>query len=880
MAEVRLDITVNDNGSVAVKQVAGALKEADSAAEKARKSVFSLSGAVNQIAIGAQRQIGVWLASSVSVDTFTRSVTAVLDVLHDAATAALEYSDKIVTMGQRTALSTDTLQVLAHVAKVGGTDLDTLAKSVVKMEVAIGKGDAAFKGLGLSVADLKKMSPDEAFERVGKAINAIGDPMARAAAGAAIFGKSFSEILPVLATDLSKAREEAQTLGLVIDGETLAASESLGDSIDTLSEAFDRMLERIGATITQSPALAGVIEQTASLVGTTSTFIERHAADITKWINIAILALAKLAEGIGLEIQLAAKLTKMTGTGWLMDLGKVEQLGKGIANLAEEYQKAILAKVKFNAIDMKGGGVMLPGHKLPKQGVVGNDFISEGQEAAARKAADLLQRRKDAEIKYMEESRTLWDKFYNDIDTMASKDMMTIINGSRKRAEQDLKDMSGRVDSKVLAELALAEFADMPATVEAVNVVVGKAKKSTYDWMDAVGALNDAFDAFGISSDSTLRKVTNTLVNVAQAGVGFAKSMQTGDVMGMITNGIKGVSAIVGGIKSLFGGASRAQKEAAEAAAKVAAEVTKNRDAYIKAAGGIDVLQAKAKSAGYTLDKLFDAKTVQEYEAAINELNGAFDKQKQANEALNAAMEKYGITIDQLGPKFAQQKLDEMAMSLLQDFELLKAAGVDLSVIYEKMGPDFEKYVQTVVASGGTIPEALRPIIEKMIELGLLTDQAGNKIDDIGQLHFAETLEDGIKSLIDTIHELVNALLGIPNVKLPAPQTTGGATTTGTGGGDRDPGYAAGGVVNVSPMGEYRKLHSQEAIVPIKNLGDFAAAIARNLNRSSAPAQSEPQQFHFYLDGEPVVASVARKLDGGSAAGLKVMSAIDKRRRR
>mgnify|MGYP001577507891 CR=1 FL=1 len=48
-----------------------------------------------------------------------------------------------------------------------------------------------------------------------------------------------------------------------------------------------------------------------------------------------------------------------------------------------------------------------------------------------------------------------------------------------------------------------------------------------------------------------------------------------------------------------------------------------------------------------------------------------------------------------------------------------------------------------------------------MVELGLLTDAAGNKLTDLGGLTFAETLSAGFDRVVEAINRLASALTGV-----------------------------------------------------------------------------------------------------------------------
>lgn len=188
------------------------------------------------------------------------------------------------------------------------------------------------------------------------------------------------------------------------------------------------------------------------------------------------------------------------------------------------------------------------------------------------------------------------------------------------------------------------------------------------------------------------------------------------------------------------------------------------RQDFIDSQGGLEALKFKAEEAGISLDKLFDTTNALELQDVIKGIIDQLDTQKEAQRLLNEAIDRYGITIEELGPKFAQQKLDEMAMQLLRDYELLIAAGVSNDTVLTKMAGDFSILAQNALKTGAAIPEALRGPLQRLIELGLLTGEDGEKLKSLEGINFEDNLNKSIKDVIAAIRDLVNALKGIPPV--------------------------------------------------------------------------------------------------------------------
>jgi TP901 family phage tail tape measure protein len=251
------------------------------------------------------------------------------------------------------------------------------------------------------------------------------------------------------------------------------------------------------------------------------------------------------------------------------------------------------------------------------------------------------------------------------------------------------------------------------------------------------------------------------------------------------------------------------------------------RDKFLETEGGFEALQKKL--VGLTdqdlVKKIFDAKTVEDFNGAVSEVMALLDMQTQAQEKLQGAIEEYGITTAELGPKWAQQQMDERALSLLEKWKLLEAAGVGVGTLLEKMGPDMAAFVQESITAGTAIPEAMRGVVEKLIESGQLLDENGEaytSVEDAG-VTFATTMEEKFVSLLDKITQMVNALLGIPtevntNVNVHTRYTDSGDNAR-DGGEDNDPAtpFATGGIVTQPTFGLVGEA-GPEAVIPLDQL--------------------------------------------------------------
>lgn len=123
----------------------------------------------------------------------------------------VELSSKFKKLSAETGINAEELQRLDHAAKKSSTTLDDLISGIIKMTVSMEKGlqgsqemRDAFSSLGITLDDLKTLSPQQVFEKLSDAVAASNDPVKTAGALSEIFGKNFKELLPLL----SKGSEE------------------------------------------------------------------------------------------------------------------------------------------------------------------------------------------------------------------------------------------------------------------------------------------------------------------------------------------------------------------------------------------------------------------------------------------------------------------------------------------------------------------------------------------------------------------------------------------------------------------------------------------------------------------------------------------------
>lgn len=164
-----------------------------------------------------------------------------VDKIKEFATGVLETADSLYKLSQKTGISVQDLSALKGAAEVSGVPFDALTGSLRKLSVNMieatsgnQKIAAAFKSLGVTVKDANgnlKSGGDVVKELADKFAN-IKDGPQKAAVAVALFGKTGSEIIPLLNRG-SAAIEEFTTS---IDQDFGARAEAFNDSIAIISK--------------------------------------------------------------------------------------------------------------------------------------------------------------------------------------------------------------------------------------------------------------------------------------------------------------------------------------------------------------------------------------------------------------------------------------------------------------------------------------------------------------------------------------------------------------------------------------------------------------------------------------------------------------------
>ncbi len=725
------------------------------------------------------------------------SALAVGTALFHLTEKAAAVGGKLNDLSEKTGLSVPALSRLSNAAQVAGTDIDQLTTATFKLQKGIGEdSEAVSKGLGkigLTIEQLKAAGPDRYLELIADGFKATEDPALRAAATTEIFKDKTGEMIPVLlklsdalkttadiplwsaeqAADaeqfemqLASLKVHAEALGLSLGRDLIPwVSAFVGYAVD-LGEILVPLTGKMTG-LTSLAHIAGEAWRTAAagvrmFRGEVEKMpaIPKPPAGYAEWLK-HVAALGKGPDSLGNLAEVILDLTEQQRLHEL-ELSKAATAHKKAEDAATKHREA----AEKLAETLRKLEVIMPGLRI----AVGELDTTELKAIETHlKNVEALGKVREAAIKLQATLRALQrDDFAFDLtglENVGTKtDDIERLKAQIKAAADATKEwhqtVAGLAQSFAqLAQIGGDSFGDLARDIGTAVVAFDMATRAVDAYKNATTSAGKAAAAasFIAGSAAALAQATATGSTKSRTASGAASGAAMGSAFGPWGTAIgAGVGALVGFLRG----------QAAEKS------VNKIREAFVQAAGGLAELDKRAHEAGITLEHLLDAKTPEAYTAAIEELNAAIQFQEDAIGKVEAAVKKYGFSIEELGPAFARQQLDKQAQVLYEDFQLLTAAGIPLENVLKKMAPDINAFVQTALKAGTEIPASMKPILQKMIEHGDLLDENGNAYESLEAtgLSFSETMTEGFKKLIASVEKLTAAIarsLGLALEGLP-----------------------------------------------------------------------------------------------------------------
>ncbi len=692
-----------------------------------------------------------------AVNLVERAISSVISF----GKAAIDAAGHTVDLSAKLGVSTIAVQKWEFVAKQTGATIDDFASAAFKLGIRLsGGGDSVEKSvdaLGLSLAALRQQKPEAQFDALVEALGKVLDMNKRNELGVALFGKRWESIAPAV----------AQGYKQIADGANLASDAQL-QALDKAADAWDAFVDRQEKSVQAFLGNVVMMGEGLNKSGVLTT-LEGLAAlgplDVFRGIGTAVIGGAKpsgpaLGPELPAEFKQTVQATAKATTDYAQALAAAR---KEVAALTPEQRKQIDAARELGAkVDdlADAYGVSEEAIRLynaqTTQSVKATKETTKEIDQLWKATQHFLSEANNAEgVRRMNQDLEVLTASSSKATKELQKLAMVAVPG-------EVKDQLWNQGGGLIADLTKA----VPAAISSQDV--GKAFGTTlgdglkFGVKSAFGNLGPIIMQALTGGGDIIKSIGGLfgghLATSISENLGSKLKVALGETLGgALGSIIPGLGTLLGSlagkafsaIKGLFSGGE-------------GAKTNDLRDKTFEAAGGFDYLNEKAAAAGITLERVLSAKRIKDFDSAWAELQMRLGEAEADQERLTKALEKYGFALEEMPKKFQQSELDKQARELIEDWRVLTAAFEGTTVVNAKMAESINDYLRTALKVGAEIPAAMKPILQSMVDQGVLVDENGEKITDLEKagVKFSETMTQGFDRVVMKLQELIDKLNG------------------------------------------------------------------------------------------------------------------------
>ena len=256
----------------------------------------------------------------------------------------IESGEGLSRLSQKTGMSVSALSVLKKAADYAGVSIDEVETAVLKsgkaMEEAYGGNKttiAAFSAIGISLADIKKQTPDQMFHTIASAIGSIKEPVDRAYAAFLLYGRSGAQMLPLI-NNLSELEARAKKFGGAMSALNASRAKELGESFKDIQYAFASMSSALVSVL--APALQTVVGYMANAAVSVRDWVKENKGIAIGAVLVAGVlgamgsALLSIGAAAGVASFAIGGLSTMIGTMYTTLAPMIPLIGGVVAALA------------------------------------------------------------------------------------------------------------------------------------------------------------------------------------------------------------------------------------------------------------------------------------------------------------------------------------------------------------------------------------------------------------------------------------------------------------------------------------------------------------------------------------------------------------------
>lgn len=366
--QAQMDAKGVDKQSEAYRTIQREIIEAESKLKTFNTQLRKI-GQVNLRAMSEQfKQIGTSLESAGrSMRGLSAAAAAVATAIGAVTVKSAKWADDLTTMSKKYSIGTKELQKYSAAAELVDTDVETIAKSHVKLEKTMltaskGTGTAAdaFKALGVEVtnADGSLRDGDQVWQETIAALGKMENETERDAYAMTLMGKSAAELNPLIEDGGETYQKFAETLAKYdldfVDQDMLDRANDFNDSLDTMKAIGMVAFQQLGTQL--AAYLAPAMEKVVDVVGRLANWFSQlspRTQTIIAGIAAVVAVVAPLLIGLGKVSFAISSIISLIATVGPAIVGIIATLGPIILIIGAVVAAGVLLYKNWDTIKAK-----------------------------------------------------------------------------------------------------------------------------------------------------------------------------------------------------------------------------------------------------------------------------------------------------------------------------------------------------------------------------------------------------------------------------------------------------------------------------------------------------------------------------------------------
>lgn len=185
--------------------------------------------------------------------------TAILNGIKNQVSAAVDYADTLSNLSARLKVSVGFLQDVEAIGTPAGVSMESMAKAakLLAQNLDSPKAVGSLQSMGLSFEQIRAMKPEDQFLTIARSLADIEDPIARANAGAALFGRGWDEVAGAFEGDIDSILANTTKM----TDQQVAALDKAGDAWDEFTTNTGRRIKSwLGEAVIQFGTFEKIVQ--------------------------------------------------------------------------------------------------------------------------------------------------------------------------------------------------------------------------------------------------------------------------------------------------------------------------------------------------------------------------------------------------------------------------------------------------------------------------------------------------------------------------------------------------------------------------------------------------------------------------------------------